>query len=463
MSAVFDSYVSGLTEMQKACVDQWFKWYPGRWSGSRSKPSPDSWERRLRAWEVALMGFVRDAEPGSQLYGIKWDILATIVKAGADLKVTPSDSDHAVENSELVDSKVTSEGHVNGKGVSGQEEMEVDEVDGDKDLSESDEITRPVSQGKKRRARDIEDDQEAATERRSSRKRQQRSTYKESSYNESGSEDEISKKETSRAVEQENDEDYDDNSHDRHTLRPRQAPSRTSARKASAVPEVDGGRRAAAQQAAAAITAIVSASTTTSESRHDSAENGGTAVSGKGRKRGGPSAAASAQAAAAREEQEAAAEVEPLIQFAARGFSGLSTELRVRILAAIVDDLAAHGAVVKEAVDASIERMNEIRKEVRELTNEVKEMEARRSELEEREKERVAVEKEHEASEAAKTAAAEADHRDDHRDSDILYVLLGLIESIAPAPLTPLALRFNINVAQSVGVQPKDQETSRGN
>lgn len=62
--AVVDPIYEGLDAMERLCIEQWFKWFPGRWAtgyeGQRV-PSYPSY-MRMKAWEVALLGYLRCCE-----------------------------------------------------------------------------------------------------------------------------------------------------------------------------------------------------------------------------------------------------------------------------------------------------------------------------------------------------------------------------------------------------------------
>ncbi|KAI9342819.1 hypothetical protein BDR26DRAFT_858819 [Obelidium mucronatum] len=93
-----------LTDFERLAVDQWYKWSIGRWahpvndvvrppgslrrSGAASKslssaPVEYTVAGRLRAWEVAFLGFVRDCVEESEFDG-KWRVLAVMIGAVAD-------------------------------------------------------------------------------------------------------------------------------------------------------------------------------------------------------------------------------------------------------------------------------------------------------------------------------------------------------------------------------------------
>lgn len=58
----FDAAYQLLSPDEKVALDQWWKWYPGRWSSADDK----NWQgygasrTRLKAWQVALAGIIRD-------------------------------------------------------------------------------------------------------------------------------------------------------------------------------------------------------------------------------------------------------------------------------------------------------------------------------------------------------------------------------------------------------------------
>ncbi|KAL3901665.1 MAG: hypothetical protein SGCHY_000440 [Lobulomycetales sp.] len=58
---------AGLSGFERVCIEQWFKWFPGRWAtGYEGLSKPDGPPRftRMKAWQVALVGLIRDVEEG---------------------------------------------------------------------------------------------------------------------------------------------------------------------------------------------------------------------------------------------------------------------------------------------------------------------------------------------------------------------------------------------------------------
>ncbi|KAJ3149718.1 hypothetical protein HK101_002022, partial [Irineochytrium annulatum] len=79
------------SEDEKAAIEQWWKWYPGRWAdkaeanGARKNSADEDAKRvfaRLRAWEVALAGYLMYAVR-AEGWATKWKVLAALV-AGMD-------------------------------------------------------------------------------------------------------------------------------------------------------------------------------------------------------------------------------------------------------------------------------------------------------------------------------------------------------------------------------------------
>lgn len=56
-----ERFVTRYFNIFSVCIEQWFKWFPGRWAtgyeGQRNPVHPHS--TRMKAWEIALVGFVR--------------------------------------------------------------------------------------------------------------------------------------------------------------------------------------------------------------------------------------------------------------------------------------------------------------------------------------------------------------------------------------------------------------------
>ncbi|KAJ3233917.1 hypothetical protein HDU81_001853 [Chytriomyces hyalinus] len=121
--SLYMSKFAELTEFEQMAVDQWFKWSPGKWADPakdvvRPSQTPQSnWRNstassasagaaksskaaiqytvagRLRAWEVALVGFVRDCVTEVE-FANKWKVLATLVGA---VQITEEDGNEHAE------------------------------------------------------------------------------------------------------------------------------------------------------------------------------------------------------------------------------------------------------------------------------------------------------------------------------------------------------------------------------
>ncbi|KAJ3262693.1 hypothetical protein HDU77_000274 [Chytriomyces hyalinus] len=123
--SLYMSKFAELTEFEQMAVDQWFKWSPGKWADPvkdvvRSSQTPQSnWRNstsstsagaaksskaaiqytvtgRLRAWEVALVGFVRDCVTEVE-FANKWKVLATLVGA---VPISEEEEEHGNELAE---------------------------------------------------------------------------------------------------------------------------------------------------------------------------------------------------------------------------------------------------------------------------------------------------------------------------------------------------------------------------
>ncbi|KAL2918570.1 hypothetical protein HK105_201971 [Polyrhizophydium stewartii] len=108
-----------LTEDERVAVDQWYGWYPGKWArepAAQQQPSPHKRVRtsrtgsapvadlprqrandRLRAWEVALAGLIKDVldaevRPGSTdaESGLKWRLLAMLLAGHGSAPSSPA-------------------------------------------------------------------------------------------------------------------------------------------------------------------------------------------------------------------------------------------------------------------------------------------------------------------------------------------------------------------------------------
>ncbi|KAI8853429.1 hypothetical protein BC829DRAFT_486978 [Chytridium lagenaria] len=75
------SQVETMSDDERVAIDQWYKWCPGRWhteaeaKGGRGPKVDKDHSKRLKAWEVALMGFIKDVVPEEKLPN-KWKVLA---------------------------------------------------------------------------------------------------------------------------------------------------------------------------------------------------------------------------------------------------------------------------------------------------------------------------------------------------------------------------------------------------
>ncbi|KAI9008293.1 hypothetical protein BC832DRAFT_553672 [Gaertneriomyces semiglobifer] len=149
------------TEEEKAALDQWWKWEPGKWTSgfesrrsyslTGSKSQIDA--GRLKAWELVLAGIIRDRATISALPH-KWTILVQLLRLrqgilgmGMALEGQTSDASHALAESEGRHSR-------DGTPVYSDEQGEED----DKDGSDREEHKQVSSSRKRRRADESEDD-----------------------------------------------------------------------------------------------------------------------------------------------------------------------------------------------------------------------------------------------------------------------------------------------------------------
>ncbi|KAJ3215969.1 hypothetical protein HDU67_010125 [Dinochytrium kinnereticum] len=86
----FLSRVESMSDDERVSIDQWYKWFPGRWStevdggkGGRGPKAIQDHTKRLKAWEVALIGFLKDAVPEHKLPN-KWKIMYLLTGAETD-------------------------------------------------------------------------------------------------------------------------------------------------------------------------------------------------------------------------------------------------------------------------------------------------------------------------------------------------------------------------------------------
>ena len=83
----FDYQFSTLNENEQVSIDQWFHWFPGRWNSGfvtkRGRKSsgyynfPPSVER-MKAMEIAIIGFVRDCVSIKHIPS-KWSVMTTLI------------------------------------------------------------------------------------------------------------------------------------------------------------------------------------------------------------------------------------------------------------------------------------------------------------------------------------------------------------------------------------------------
>ncbi|TPX38034.1 hypothetical protein SmJEL517_g00043 [Synchytrium microbalum] len=106
---------------ERASLDQWWKWYPGRWhsgmdghrpsvaallANTRAERSiPNT--KRLRAWEVVLAGLVRDWIPADCLAN-KWTVLSLLLGGELDGRGGEPPSVHSAASSEMGDERTAS-------------------------------------------------------------------------------------------------------------------------------------------------------------------------------------------------------------------------------------------------------------------------------------------------------------------------------------------------------------------
>ena len=150
-----------LKEEEGVAVDQWWKWYPGRWAsgyevkkgsftnllGSRTGPDVG----RMKAWQVALLGILKYWVPADRMPR-KWNIMKQLLTG-----------EREQESEAELDQTDTRNGHVNG-GAGSEEDtgMDVDVEDANEYHSESseDEITKEYPSRSKRRKIVVDDDED---------------------------------------------------------------------------------------------------------------------------------------------------------------------------------------------------------------------------------------------------------------------------------------------------------------
>ncbi|KAI8622081.1 hypothetical protein BC830DRAFT_1076670 [Chytriomyces sp. MP71] len=93
---LFVAKFTQLSDFERLAIDQWFKWSPGKWAdpvkdlikvagqatlkGKAKALTEVTVAGRLRAWEIALIGFIRDCVKESE-FSNKWKVLATLIGA----------------------------------------------------------------------------------------------------------------------------------------------------------------------------------------------------------------------------------------------------------------------------------------------------------------------------------------------------------------------------------------------
>ncbi|KAJ3101913.1 hypothetical protein HDU97_000954 [Phlyctochytrium planicorne] len=83
-SQKFYEYLATISDDERVAIDQWYKWYTGRWNNEGdAKGRTKDTSLRLKAWEVALIGFLRDIVP-EQEFPQKWKVLCLLIGAPTD-------------------------------------------------------------------------------------------------------------------------------------------------------------------------------------------------------------------------------------------------------------------------------------------------------------------------------------------------------------------------------------------
>ncbi|KAI9337603.1 hypothetical protein DFJ73DRAFT_848983 [Zopfochytrium polystomum] len=461
--AKFAKYYHKLSEVETVCIDQWYRWYPGRWATDKKDKSRD---QRLRAWEVALIGFLKDVDFSGRLEAQRWSILSALVCL-EELSGEAKMEEVAPQNAEIADaSKPSTEngGTVSEKieaTVNGTTEHESAELAGDvsmdsalpnggepsagvangaagdvpmssgqplesADPNSSSAVEGVASKLRKRRPPEPaeqkpEPGMNGGGERRSSRKRQKISTYREDYDNDFGDDfGEYTEDVVPAPDGDAGDMDYkDDHSSCAPSPKGRGSTARASRTRGAGELEVaTNGRAANALGSSVGNTPEPFPMTPTTSSGPGLPATAGSG--GGGRRRGGGlgSGGQSARGAGASKGiQDHPVEVEILIKTASRGFLNISAIDRLSILHAIVEELGQSASLVKESVEASIDRIADIRKELKDMLKEFKDLESARSELEEKEKERLLAEK---AAEEEAALAEAQKQKEEVYDADLL-------------------------------------------
>ncbi|KAJ3315236.1 hypothetical protein HDV04_003629 [Boothiomyces sp. JEL0838] len=145
---LLNTHYKSFNDSEKVGVDQWFKWRAGQWGVPAKKPKKGSKfiinyssAENLKAWSVALFGFVKDCFK-SKVPNTKWQILLKLLSPKTEKPIEP-------EESMDVDTPVDAE-------MSGTtNEEEVDE------LAEEEEDTSKVQKTpKKRKTIELSDEEE---------------------------------------------------------------------------------------------------------------------------------------------------------------------------------------------------------------------------------------------------------------------------------------------------------------
>ncbi|KAJ3415800.1 hypothetical protein HDV05_004073 [Chytridiales sp. JEL 0842] len=426
--AAFEKALDSLNSDEKLAVEQWYKWYPGRWAGVVTEDAVSSYpeslsatngsdqnaapsasghhqkvqvlskkaakaalgnlgcSERLKAWEVALIGFLKEAVGTGRLKN-KWKILGVlmgvvevddglqegvewrggeegeygdapngVVPVGASKDEMQVDETATNGSHEAVDSAPTGRKRRNWDG------LDLERVLFDDELSD----IAPSPNGK---TGGLDDD---AHVRRSRRKKR-----KVASYDVGGSFDGLEGEEDDEFS------DHDDEGSPRDSMGSFEADGsdrRSSGRTTRSIAAVSGDvqhmmlEEAKADGDEEAVIETVWSYSKSRVPRGNSAQ-----ATGGSKKSGGGSSNVNG-----------GMDIEDLIGKASRNFLKLTAEEKLGILKVLVEDFGMQWKGVRDYVESAVDKVVELKRERRELGREWKELEALRAEMEAHEKEREA-------------------------------------------------------------------------
>ncbi|KAJ3127723.1 hypothetical protein HK100_009588, partial [Physocladia obscura] len=195
---------SSLSDLERLAIDQWYKWSPGKWARTVTPvtaitAAPTTKQRtarvdesfasfeRLRAWELALMGFIRDCVDEDAVCGGKWRVLAVLIGAidvpMEDVQEVDEEEEAEEEKAELEEQQEVGEqkeekiSQENGNGMKHQESNSIKmshDDDNEDDCSDDNHDSQLVVNGGKRHKLDESEYGATSSDRRSSRRKRRK-------------------------------------------------------------------------------------------------------------------------------------------------------------------------------------------------------------------------------------------------------------------------------------------------